>query len=164
MRKIGIFYGSTTGTTADVARRLGEILGVDDTDIHDVASTAPSAVGDYEILVLGTSTWGVGDLQDDWEDYVVGVEALDLKGKKIALFGCGDETMSDSFCGGVGRLYNRLRRTGADFIAPYDTAGYDFDDSEAVVDDGVAVGLLLDEVNQPDLTDGRLRAWSALIK
>lgn len=164
MKKIGIFYGSTTGTTADVARRLGEILGVDDADIHDVASTAPSAVGDYEILVLGTSTWGVGDLQDDWEDYVAGVEALDLKGKKIALFGCGDETMSDSFCGGVGRLYNRLRRTGADFIAPYDTAGYDFDDSEAVVDDGVAVGLLLDEVNHPDLTDGRLRAWSALIK
>lgn len=164
MKKIGIFYGSTTGVTAEVAKKLGEILGVDAEDIRDVASTAPSAVADYDILVLGTSTWGVGDLQDDWEDYINGLEVLDLKGKKIALFGCGDETMSDSFCGGVGRLYNRLQGTGAEFIAPYDTVGYDFSESEAVVDDGVAVGLLLDQVNHPDLTEARLKAWAELIK
>ena len=41
MRKIGIFYGSATGTTADVAKRIAALLGVDDSDVHDVADTAP---------------------------------------------------------------------------------------------------------------------------
>ena len=52
MRKIGIFYGSATGTTADVAKRIAALLGVDDSDVHDVADTAPSKVGGYDVLVL----------------------------------------------------------------------------------------------------------------
>ena len=72
----------------------------------------PSKVGGYDVLVLGTSTWGDGDLEDDWFDFLAGLESLDLAGKKIALFGCGDETMDDTFCSGVGELYERLQPTG----------------------------------------------------
>ena len=35
MNKIGVFYGSTTGTTEDVARRIAEKLNVPKGDIHD---------------------------------------------------------------------------------------------------------------------------------
>lgn len=58
MKKIGIFYGSTTGTTQEVAQQIADCLGVDETDVHDVASTSPSAVGDYDVLIIGASTWG----------------------------------------------------------------------------------------------------------
>ena len=164
MRKIGIFYGSATGTTADVAKRIAALLGVDDSDVHDVADTAPSKVGGYDVLVLGTNTWGDGDLEDDWFDFLAGLESLDLAGKKIALFGCGDETMDDTFCSGVGELYERLQPTGATFIAPYDTIGYTFAHSKAKPNDSLeAVGLLLDEVNHPELTAARLAGWTALI-
>lgn len=165
MNNIGIFYGSATGTTEKVARRIGELLKLDADDIHDVASTAPSKTGDYGVLVLGTSTWGSGDLEDDWYDFLDGLEALDLRGKKIALFGCGDETMSDTFCSAVGELHDRLVNTGATFIAPYDTIGYTFDNSAAKpADDLEAYGLLLDEVNHPELTETRLRGWTDLVK
>ena len=36
MNKIGVFYGSTTGTTEDVAHRIAEKLNVPQGDIHDV--------------------------------------------------------------------------------------------------------------------------------
>ena len=164
MKKIGIFYGSETGTTEKIARRVASLLGVADKDIHNVEDTRPSAVGDYDILVFGTSTWGSGSMEEDWYDFLAGVEALDLEDKEVALFGCGDETMEDTFCSGVGEIHDRLKETGAKIIAPYDTIGYTFEHSKAKPGDALeAVGLLLDEVNHPELTETRLRGWTALV-
>ncbi len=163
MKKYGIFYGSATGTTADVASRIGAQLGVDAADIKNVKDVDPVQFGDYEVLVLGTSTWGDGEIEEDWYDVLAGVEMLALKGKKIALFGCGDENMSDTFCNGVGELYSRLKKTGATFIAPFNTDGYSYSKTSAEVD-GRIVGLLLDEVNKPELTPAKISAWTELIK
>ena len=58
--KTGIYYGSATGTTAEIARRIASMTGVSDADIHDVADTAPHTAGDYDLLILGSSTWGNG--------------------------------------------------------------------------------------------------------
>ena len=74
MKKIGIFYGSSTGNTEEVAFRLAKMLNVNDSDVHDVAHSAPSDLGKYDLLLLGSSTWGNGDLQDDWYDFIDGAE------------------------------------------------------------------------------------------
>lgn len=81
-------------------------------------------MADYEVLLLGSSTWGSGELQDDWYDFLTGLEALDLKGKKIAIFGLGDESMSDTFCNAVGIIYKSLQPTGATFIGRYPDSVY----------------------------------------
>lgn len=164
MKKYGIFYGSATGTTADVAGRIASKLNVPKEDVIDVKDAAPHMFGDYEILVLGTSTWGDGEIEEDWYDLLAGVEALSLRGKKIALFGCGDQTMTDTFCNGVGDLYERLQHTGATFVGEFNTDGYDFNSSSAVREDGLAVGLLLDEVNSPELSPVRIIEWIEKIK
>lgn len=161
--KIGIFYGSSTGTTQSVAEKIADKLGVSKDDIHDVSKAEPSDVNKYDVLVLGTSTWGSGELQDSWYDYIAGLEVLDLKGKKIALFGCGDESMSDTFNDGVGELYDRLKDTGATFIGAYDASVYDFNESRAVRD-GIGIGLLLDEQNKSELTDSRIDGWTEKVK
>lgn len=158
MTKFGIFYGSNTGVTASVARRIAEKLGIAGTDIHNVAETSPSAVAPYDTLLLGTSTWGAGEEQDDWFDFLDGLQQVDLRGKRIALFGVGDETMADSFCSGVGEIYKRLKNTGAYFEGSYPANVYRFNHSEAIVN-GEPVGLLLDEVNHPELTDARIDGW-----
>lgn len=160
-KKIGIFYGSTTGTTAKIARKIGQLLNVPANDVHDVAKVAPSTVGDYDLIVCGTSTWGSGDMQDDWHDFINGMEMLDLKGKKIAIFGCGDETMSDTFCNAVGELHHRLGHTQAEFIGEFDAGAYDFHESEAKDPaTGKMYGLVIDEVNHPELTAARLHGWT----
>ena len=114
-------------------------------------------------LILGTSTWGAGELQDDWYDGLKTLQAADLSGKTIAIFGCGDcSTYSDTFVGGIGELYNGIKDSGAHFIGSVETSGYTFDDSEAVVG-GKFVGLPLDDINEDNKTDERIDAWVAQI-
>lgn len=163
MKRIGIFYGSSTGITAEVAQAIAEALNVSDDDVRDVAGSSPADVAPYDVLLLGSSTWGAGELQDDWYDFIDGLEALDLKGKKIALFGCGDETMSNTFCAALGELYSRLLPTGATFIGAFPADEYDFDETAAFVD-GVYVGLLLDNINKEELTAGRIKAWTDMLR
>lgn len=163
MNNIGIFYGSATGTTADVAHRIASLMGVADKDIYDVAVTAPHVLGDYDVLLLGSSTWGNGELEDSWYSFVDGAQSLDLSGKKMALFGCGDETMSDTFCNAVGILFDRLRGTGATLIGEFPADGYSYAHSDAT--DGATMrGLVLDEVNHPELTAQRLSLWTDQLK
>lgn len=164
MKSTGIFYGSSTGQTRDAAIMIADALGVDLADIHDVASTAPSVVSRYDNLILGSSTWGDGDLEDDWYDFILGLEALDLKGKQTALFGCGDTSMTRTFCDAVGILHDRLIPTGTTFIGEgFPTDGLTFSASKAVSPDGKAYGLLLDNVNHADLTAPRIATWTSAI-
>lgn len=164
MKSIGIFFGSSTGTTEDIANRIAAKLGVNDSDIHDVSSASVSDVEPYEVLLLGTSTWGAGDLQDDWEAFLGDLKGADLNDKTVALFGCGDSSsFGDTFCGGMGTIYNALQGTGCKFTGTVDASNYSFDDSEAVVD-GKFVGLALDEMNEGDQTDERIDNWVASLQ
>lgn len=163
MKEKGIIYGSATGNTRRIATMIAEQLGIESEDIIDVSEASPETLAQYETLILGTSTWGDGEVEDDWYDMLAGISAIDLSDKKIALFGCGDETMSETFCNGVGQLYKEFGKTGAKFIAPFNTTGYHYNHSSADTD-GAAVGLLLDEVNHPELTAGRIKEWVELIK
>lgn len=165
MKKIGIFYGSSTGSTAKVARSLGQLLGVDPNDIHDVERAAPAAMGEYDVLLLGSSTWGAGELQPDWKDFSKALEAMNLKGKKIAVFGCGNQKMAKTFCNAVGIIYDIASGTEADMIGNFNSDGYTFRESKAKLDDqGMMKGLVLDEGNDPQFTPKRLKAWAELVK
>lgn len=160
MKKIGVFYGSSTGTTEGVAETIGKKLGVAAADIHDVAKLTADQVAACDLLVLGTSTWGDGELQDDWYDGVKVLKGCDLKGKEIALFGCGDsESYCDTFCDGIGVLYEELKDTGCTFVGNgVDPSDYNYSSSISVVD-GKFVGLPLDEINEPDKTEERIDRW-----
>lgn len=161
MKKTLIVYGSSTGTCESIANKIGEKLGA---KVVDVASIDDEMINDAENLILGTSTWGAGEVQDDWYDGLSKLKALDLTGKTVALFGCGDsESYSDTFCGGMDEIYNALKDKGVNFIGQVSTDGYTFDDSAAVVD-GKFIGLALDDVNEDDKTDSRIDAWIESIK
>ena len=41
--------------------------------------------------MLGTSTWYDGELQDDWDSFMKHLNSANLQGKKVALFGMGDQ-------------------------------------------------------------------------
>ncbi len=164
MKKTGIFYGSTNGDTENVAKKIAATLGIGEEDLHNVANTQPNAVQPYEVLLLGCSTWGVGEMQDDWNDFLFKLKDLDLKGKTVALFGCGDSsTFGSSFCDALGVIYKELQRTGCSFTGTVDPSDYHFDSSEAVID-GKFVGLPIDEMNEGDKTDERVKSWTDELK
>lgn len=162
MKKTVIVYGSTTGTCEDLAGRIAAKLGVD--NVINVTDFNDSVIADNDNLILGTSTWGAGEVQDDWYDGIKVIKGADLNGKTVALFGCGDsESYADTFVGGLAEIYNAAKKAGANIIGAVPTDGYTFDDSEAVVD-GKFVGLALDEVNEDNKTDERIDAWVAQIQ
>lgn len=159
----GIFYGSTMGTTESVAQDIATQLGVDASDIHNVADADVNEVDQYDMLILGSSTWGSGELQDDWYSFIEELKAKDLSGKKVALFGCGDAgSYPDTFCDAVGLLYEALQGTGCTFVGDFVPEGYDVTDS-LVCNEGRFVGLAIDESN-PDATDERIATWCANLK
>jgi len=160
MKKTIVVFGSSTGTCEAIAEKIAQKLGC---EVMDVQNLTAEVVESHENLILGTSTWGAGELQDDWYDGLKVLQGADLSGKTIALFGCGDcESYSDTFVGGIGELYNGIKASGARFVGAVNTDGYSFDDSEAVID-GKFIGLPLDDVNEDDKTDVRIEAWIAEI-
>lgn len=164
MKKTGVFYGSSTGTTEDIAQRIAAKLGVDSADIYNVGEADVEKVASYDVLILGSSTWGVGDLQDDWEGFLPKLKKANLSGKAVAIFGTGDSSsFGDSFCDAIGTIYNELNGSGCSFCGAVSTDGYAFDDSTAVVN-GQLVGLAIDEVNEYNQTDARIDRWATQLK
>lgn len=161
MNKTIVIYGSSTGTCQSIAEKIASKLKVEAIDVQTLDA---GVVDSYDNLIIGTSTWGAGELQDDWYDGLKLLQGANLSGKTIAIFGCGDcESYGDTFVSAMGELYNGLKGSGAAFIGRVPTAGYNFSDSEAVVD-GEFVGLALDDVNEEDKTDERIDAWIESIK
>ena len=156
MAKTIVVYGSSTGTCETIAQTIGEKLGA---KVINVSDLTEDQIAGADNLVLGTSTWGAGEMQDDWYDGVKVLKAAGLTGKKVAVFGCGDsESYSDTFCGGMKELYDAAEAAGATMVGHVSTDGYNYDDSDAVVD-GQFVGLALDDVNEDDKTESRTEAW-----
>lgn len=163
MKKIAIIYGSTTGTTSEIAKKIAKKLNVPDSDIFDVANIKENCTKPYDLLILGSSTWGCGEVQDDWYDGVDILSKEDLSGKQVALFGCGDSSSySDTFCDAMGVIAKSLESTGCEFTGQIPVDGYTFDSSVAVID-GSFIGLALDEENESDMTDSRIDNWVKLI-
>ncbi|MDR3127306.1 MAG: flavodoxin [Tannerellaceae bacterium] len=163
MKKTGIFYGSSSGNTKGVAEKIAKALGIDRADVHDVAKAKAGDLAGYELLLLGCSTWGLGDLQDDFADFVGELSKADLSGKKVGLFGCGDSSSyPDTFCNALGTIYKAVCGK-AEMIGNVSVEGYTYDDSEAVVE-GHFVGLPLDEDNESKLTGKRIEDWLQVIK
>ncbi len=161
MAKTIIVYGSSTGTCESIANTLASKLQAEAINAADLTA---GQLQQADNILLGTSTWGVGEVQDDWYDGMKTLRATDLSGKRIALFGCGDcADYSDSFCGGMKELYDAALATGATLIGQTSTEGYTFDDSEAVVD-GKFVGLALDDINESAQTEPRIDAWLAMLQ
>ena len=157
-----IFYASSTGNSDEVANKISSALG--EIEVFNLANTKVDKINEYDKVILGGSTWGDGELNDDWEDAWVDFCKLDLSNKTVALFGLGDqESYSDEFCSALGIIYEQLLSSKANVIGFTSTEGYYHDASKAQIDSNF-VGLILDEDNQSELTDKRIEDWVQNIK
>ncbi|WP_300356036.1 flavodoxin [Fusobacterium sp.] len=157
--KTGIFYGSTTGTTEGVAQKVGALLGAD-----VMSATEIDKVEDYDFVIFATSTWGMGDLQDDWMGALDTLATKNLSGKKVALIGVGDQaSFGDTFVDGIATIYEEIKDKGITLVGKTSTDGYDFSGSRSA-EDGEFLGLVIDENNQSDLTEERINAWVEKVK
>jgi len=153
---VTIIFGSDGGATRGVAAKLRKKCQGRSVDIKDATAD------DFEncqLLILGSPTYGDGTLQTDWEDNIEKLRSANLAGKKVALFGTGDQQQYPfSFVDALGILYDEVTDLGAEVVGSTETEGYDFVES-AGVRDGKFVGLALDLDTQSGMTEKRVTAW-----
>ena len=118
----------------------------------------------YELFILGTPTYFDGELPDSWDEFLPELEDADLSGRKVAVYGLGDQQHYPvSFADGVGLLASYMEELGATIVGETSTEGYSYEHSVAERD-GRFLGLVLDPTNQPEQTDQRLAAWLEQLK
>lgn len=162
MKKIGLIYATEGGTCESVCKKLVSLLGKDNIDLIEVTGATKDDIESYDNLILASSTSGVGELQPDWDELIEEFDNIDFSSKTVALLGLGDQdSYPDSFCGCISFFYEKLN--DANIIGKTSIDGYEFDESDSVVD-GEFVGLVIDEINQEELTDERLENWAKQIR
>ncbi len=163
MKTVGLFFGSETGNTESAASMIAAELGEGNVAMYNIADCDASTLASYDNIILGASTWGFGELQSDWENFLPGFDSVDLTGKTVALFGLGDQVnYADVFLDAMGTIYEKVRERGGTVVGSWATDGYDFTGSTAALN-GSFVGLALDADNQDDLTAGRISEWVSMI-
>ncbi len=163
-KKIGLFYGTQTGKTESVAEIIRDEFGGDVVTLHDISQAETDDFAEYEYLILGCPTWNIGELQSDWEGFFTELDEIDFNGKTVAYFGTGDQMgYADNFQDAIGILEEKIAQLGGKTVGYWSTDGYDFNESKALRN-GKFVGLAIDEDNQSDLTDDRIKAWVTQLK
>lgn len=153
---VTVIFGSDSGVTKAVAAKIAKRM---EGRLLDVSEARTADYEGCDLLILGCPTYGMGELQTDWDLHVDQLEGSDLTARKVALFGTGDQmTYPDSFVDAMGILYDKVVSRGGEVIGFTDTVGYDFSCSTALRD-GRFVGLALDEDTQSHLTNDRIAAW-----
>jgi flavodoxin long chain len=164
--KIGLFFGSDEGNTESVAYRIQSRFEEDEIDVRDIADVTQLDFDDYQLMILGIPTWDFGQIQSDWEEFWDDLLKIDFTGKTVALFGLGDQFgYGDYFLDAMGMLNDVLINNGAKIIGHWSAEGYEFDASKAYdKENNQFVGLALDEDQQEELTDIRIKQWCEQIK
>jgi flavodoxin I len=162
MATVGLFYGSSTGNTEYVAYELKGLFDAAQpglAEIFNIGSTTPEQFMSFDYLVLGIPTWNTGQLQDDWEFFLPKIAGMDMTGKKVAIFGLGDQNgYGFNFLDAIGLLAEELLEKNADICALWSTEGYQFNESLGEYE-GMFLGVGLDEEGQKELTTPRLKKW-----
>lgn len=174
MNRIGLFFGTETGSTRLIAKKMQKKLGDELCDKPvNVNRIAPDEMLKYDALILGTPSYGIGDIpgngvsgcfEPNWAEFFAKMpENPDFSGKRIAFFGLGaQERYADRFCSSLLPLVEKFKAWGAEVIGDWPVAGYTFEQSAAVVD-GRFLGLIIDQRTQGMFTEERIDCWLALV-
>jgi len=165
MAKVVLFYGSTTGKTADAAEQMQAALGGDAVvDVHDISDKSAANLAEYDYLIIGCPTWNIGDLQDDWDAIFEDLDDVDFSGKTVAYCGTGDQVgYADNFQDAMGILEEKIAELGGKTVGYWPADGYEHNDSKAMRD-GKFCGLALDDDNESEKTEERIQTWCSQVK
>ncbi len=168
MKKIALIYWPKNGNVEKTAEKIATHFDSGSLDIFTISALDMASLPAYDLLIFGGSTIGADNWEDThtskWYSFFDDLKSVDLKGKKVAIYGLGDQVLyPDHFVDGMAIIRDEVVNTGATMIGAWPAEGYDFTDSKSL-DDGHFIGLALDDDQQPELSDERIRDWVGIIK
>lgn len=164
MNKTAIIYSFNTKKTAKVAERIKEAFNDEKVVPVNAEEITKDEFTSYDQIILGVPTWFDGELPNYWDEFVPELEDVDLSGKKIALYGLGDQKgYPENFLDAVGIMAEILEARGATLVGFTSTEGYSFESSRAVRGNQFA-GLAIDYENQGSMNKERVSGWVSALK
>jgi flavodoxin I len=164
MNRTAIIFSFNTRKTGKVAQRIKEAFNDDQVEMLNAEEITGELFMSYDQIIMGVATWFDGELPNYWDEFLPDLEDLDLKGKKIALFGLGDQKgYPENFLDGVGIMAGILEDRGATLVGFTSVEGYEFENSAAQRGDRFA-GLAIDYENQGSMNKERIEAWVEQLK
>jgi flavodoxin I len=166
MEKTGLFFGPEKGAVHRVAEKIRNAAGKNQIDLIPVAGASAADLEKYNKIIFGISTvgketWDQEFSNTDWSRFFPEISKIDYRNRTIAIFGLGDHiTYPGHFVNAMGILAKEILKAcpGAKIVGKVDPSGYEFEESEAVIN-GQFIGLALDEDFEPELTDKRIAGW-----
>lgn len=164
MSKIGLFFGPEKGSVHRVAEKIAAVIGEEKVELVSVNDASAADLEQYDQIIFGISTvgketWDSDYSNTDWSKFFPEVSKANYDGKVVAIYGLGDHvTYPDHFVNAIGRLAKELKTKNANIVGSVDPEGYEFEDSEALID-GRFIGLPIDEDFEPEQTDERIANW-----
>lgn len=165
MKKIAIVYSFNTLKTGKIAKRIKEAFGKDaNVEMVNVEEITADEFLQYDNLICGTATWFDGELPNHWDEFVPDLEDMDLKGKRVAIFGLGDQKgYPENFLDGMGILGEILEAQGARLVGFTSTEEYSYESSRAERGDQF-LGLGIDFETQGTKNKERVNGWVEKLK
>jgi flavodoxin I len=164
MRKTGVFYSFKTNKTAKLGERIIDAFENENIEAIDAETVTGESFIKYDNIIVGVPTWFDGELPIYWDEFVPALKEMDLKGKRIAIYGLGDQKgYPENFNDGIGIFAQIVSERGAEIVGFTSTEGYEFERSKAAKD-GIFCGLCLDQENQARLSNKRVIDWVDQLK
>ncbi len=159
MKKTAIIYSFNTKKTGKIAERIRESFNDEQIEMVNAEVITEEIFMSFDQMIMGVATWFDGELPNFWDEFVPALEDLDLSGKKIALYGLGDQKgYPENFLDGMGVMAEILEEQGATLVGFTSVEGYEFESSRALRGEQFA-GLAIDYENQGSLNKERVAAW-----
>ncbi|MCY8453586.1 flavodoxin [Bacillus spizizenii] len=120
MGKILLVYATMSGNTeamADLIEKGLQEAEVEADRFEAIDIDNAQLFNDYDHIIMGTYTWGDGDLPDEFLDLAEDMDEVDFSGKTCAVFGSGD-TAYEFFCGAVDTLEAKIKERGGEIVLP----------------------------------------------
>ena len=106
--KAAIIYTSKTGNTEELAIEVRERLSSHmPADLYPVGQFPLSRLNEYEVMIIGTYTWGMGDIPREMMSLYKWIERENVNHLITGVFGTGDRFYPD-FCGAVDEFRDML--------------------------------------------------------
>ena len=158
--KIGLIYGSDSGSTEEVSNKILKYFSEFNISQHEIKDVDEEKILSFDFIIFGLSTWYVGELQSDWENYFEEFKKINFKEKIISIFGLGDQWGYDyNFVDGIGIIGKEILKNNGTIIGYWPNEGYEFQESKGLLNENMFYGLAIDEDNQYELTDKRIELW-----
>ena len=164
MKKIGLFYATKADKTTWVAEKIQKEFGKDRIEVVPIEQAWQNDFAAYDCFIVGAPTWFDGELPTYWDELLPELRTLDLKGKKVAVFGLGDQIRyPENFADGIGLLAEVFEGDGATLVGFTSSERYTFERSRALRGDRWC-GLVVDLDNQSEQAEKRIREWCEQVK